>query len=55
MTAREVARESGIGLLSIYRLLKSGELPSIKCGKVFYVPRAALAKWLESPSERGDA
>lgn len=47
LTPREVAKLTGIGLNYTYALLHSGEMPSIRAGKKYFVPRAALMKWLE--------
>jgi excisionase family DNA binding protein len=46
LTPREVARATGIGVLSIYDLLKSGELPSRKIGKRYYVSGIVYREWL---------
>jgi excisionase family DNA binding protein len=48
LTPREVAKECGFGLNHTYRMLTEGVLPSIRVGNRFFVPRTALAKWLES-------
>lgn len=48
MTVREAAEVTGIGLNNTYALLKSGEMPSIRIGKKFYIPRSALIRWLEN-------
>jgi excisionase family DNA binding protein len=45
---REVARITGLGVAAVYGLLRSGEMPSIKVGKKYFVPRSALLKWLEN-------
>jgi excisionase family DNA binding protein len=46
LTPREIARATGIGILTIYDLLKSGELPSKKVGKRFYGSRMGYEQWL---------
>jgi excisionase family DNA binding protein len=46
MTPREVADRSGIGLIGVYRLLKSGQLPTVRIGKRFYVPVASYESYL---------
>ena len=48
LTPRESIKITRFGLTNTYRLLKSGEMPSIRIGKRFYIPKAALLKWLES-------
>jgi excisionase family DNA binding protein len=37
-----------LGVASVYALLRSGEMPSIKVGKKYFVPQSALLKWLEN-------
>jgi excisionase family DNA binding protein len=39
---------TGFGRSYTYALLRKGVMPSIKVGKRFFVPRAALLHWLES-------
>jgi excisionase family DNA binding protein len=48
LTPRESVRITGFGVNHTYALLKSGEMPSIRVGKKFYIPKAALQKWLEN-------
>jgi excisionase family DNA binding protein len=48
ITPRESTRITGIGLNATYALLKSGEMPAIHTGKRYYIPRAALVRWLET-------
>jgi excisionase family DNA binding protein len=48
LTPREAAKLTGFGLNYTYVLLHSGEMPSIKVGKKFFIPRAALLRWLEN-------
>ena len=47
LTPVEVARLLGIGRNSIYALLRSGSLRSIRVGKLFKIPRAALEEYLQ--------
>jgi excisionase family DNA binding protein len=47
VTPREAAKLTGFGMNYTYSLLHSGEMPSIKAGKKFFIPKAALLKWLE--------
>ena len=48
MTPRAVADRSGIGLMGIYALLKSGRLPAVRVGNRFYIPTAAYQEYLAS-------
>ena len=47
LTPVEVARLLGIGRNSIYALLRSGAIRSIRVGKLFKIPRAALEEYLQ--------
>lgn len=47
MTPAEAAQALGIGRNSIYALLRSGELGSIRVGKLIKIPRAALEEYLQ--------
>ena len=44
----EVCQELGMGKSWLYRKLKSGEIPSIKLGRVIKVRRSALEEYLEN-------
>ena len=44
----EVCQELGMGKSWLYRKLKSGEIPSIKLGRVIKVKRSALEEYLEN-------
>jgi excisionase family DNA binding protein len=46
MTARQVADASGLGLQTVYRMFKSGELPAFRTGKWYRMTRAAYERWL---------
>jgi len=49
LTPRETVQYTRFGINRTYQLLRSGRMPSIQVGKRFFVPKAALIKWLESP------
>jgi len=48
----ELARELGVGRMAIYEGLRAGKIPSIRLGKRFILPRAAIEKWLLSAGEK---
>ncbi|WP_158750255.1 helix-turn-helix domain-containing protein [Acidobacterium sp. S8] len=48
LTPRQVARDCGFGVSNTYRMLAQGILPSIRVGNRYFVPRLALARWLEN-------
>jgi excisionase family DNA binding protein len=55
VTPREAAKLTGLGMNYTYALLHAGEMPSIKAGKRFFIPRAALLKWLENCGAKASA
>ena len=42
---------TGFGISHTYDLLRRGVMPSILVGRRFYIPRAALIRWLENCGE----
>jgi excisionase family DNA binding protein len=48
VTPRESVKITGIGINNTYTLLRSGLMPSIRAGKKFLIPRAALLRWLQN-------
>ena len=48
-TVEEAARILGLGRNTAYVAARRGELPTIRIGKRFIVPRAALEKLLGAP------
>ena len=48
LTPRETMEFTGFGVDRTYKLLNDGIMPSMRIGRLFYVPRVALIKWLES-------
>ncbi|MCC6586233.1 MAG: excisionase family DNA-binding protein [Bryobacterales bacterium] len=36
------------GITAIYKHLRAGTIPSIRVGRKFMIPKAALQKWLET-------
>jgi len=48
MTPKESTRITGFGIAHTYRMLREGTMPSIRCGKKYVIPRAALQRFLET-------
>lgn len=44
----ELARELGLGRLTVYTALRNGTIPSIRVGKRYVLPRAAISEWLKT-------
>ena len=49
----EVAELFGVNYQLVYKLVKSGELPSVRIGKVFRVSAAQLTTYMERQSNGG--
>jgi excisionase family DNA binding protein len=47
-SVEEFAIEIGISRAIAYRELRKGTIPSIRVGKRFVIPRAAIAEWLRN-------
>jgi len=52
LTPRESTKITRFGVNFTYELLKSGELPGIRAGKRWFIPKAALMKWLENCGQK---
>ena len=50
LTVEEAARRLGIGRTLAWRLVRSGDLPSIRLGRLVRVPQSALQVWLDRRS-----
>ena len=50
MTPDEVARRLSVTRLTVYRLLKRGEIPAFKVGRQWRVKREILDDWIEEKS-----
>jgi len=46
----ELANELGISRASAYKALRNGELPSLRIGKRFVIPREAIRELFRSPA-----
>jgi excisionase family DNA binding protein len=47
-TICETARILGLSRANTYAAARRGELPTVRLGKRFFVPRVALERWLAS-------
>lgn len=48
LTVAEVATMMRVSKMTVYRLLHSGELPSVRVGRSFRVPAKAVHEYLQS-------
>lgn len=46
LRVEEAARMLSLSRTTVYLLLESGQLPSIKCGTARRIPRTALDEWI---------
>jgi excisionase family DNA binding protein len=53
LTVREVADVMRVSTMTVYRLIRGGELPATRVGKHFRIPTRDLEGYLESQSTRG--
>ena len=51
LTVEEAARRLGIGRSLAWRLVRSGELPSVRLGRLVRVPERKLQAWLDRQSD----
>ena len=51
LTVEETAAFLRRPLSSVYRLIHAGEIPSMRLGRRYHVPKAALVRMLEEAAE----
>ena len=54
LTSREVQAELHLGKTTVYEMLRSGALPSVRIGGAIRVPAADLDRWVQEHTEGGD-
>jgi excisionase family DNA binding protein len=53
LTVREVAETMRVSNMTVYRLIRAGELPAIRVGKHFRIRENELGEYLEAQTVRG--
>jgi len=48
VSPRGSTKITGFGVNATYDLLRSGQMPAVQVGKKYFIPIAALHKWLET-------
>ena len=48
LTVQEVAKLMRVSSMTVYRLIKAGDLPAVRVGRSFRVPRHAVEEYLRS-------
>lgn len=51
LTVRDLARLLMVGINTAYRLLRNGEIRSIKVGRQYRIPRSSILSYLECKKE----
>jgi excisionase family DNA binding protein len=54
LTVAEVADVMRVSKMTVYRLVHSGEMPAVRVGRSFRVPKDALDHYLETAYIEGD-
>lgn len=52
LTVAEVAEIMRVSTMTVYRLVKSGELPAVRFGRSYRIPESAVAAAVELPATR---
>ncbi len=53
LTVREVAETMRVSNMTVYRLIRAGDLPAIRVGKHFRIREGELGDYLEAQTVRG--
>jgi excisionase family DNA binding protein len=53
LTVREVAETMRVSNMTVYRLIRAGQLPAIRVGKHFRIRENELGEYLEAQTVRG--
>ena len=52
LTVAEVADMMRVSSMTVYRLVRSGELPAVRFGRSYRIPESAVAAAVELPAAR---
>jgi excisionase family DNA binding protein len=52
LTVAEVAEMMRVSTMTVYRLVKSGELPAVRFGRSYRIPETAVAAAVQLPDAR---
>jgi len=55
LTVAEVADMMRVSTMTVYRLVKSGELPAVRFGRSYRIPEAAVEAAVQLPAVRDGA
>jgi excisionase family DNA binding protein len=51
---REVVQSTGLSRVTVYNLISTGELASVRVGRAIRVPVEALKRWIENKANVGE-
>lgn len=54
LTVAEVADMMRVSSMTVYRLVKSGELPAVRFGRSYRIPESAVAAAVELPNDQSN-
>jgi excisionase family DNA binding protein len=54
LTVAEVADMMRVSTMTVYRLVKSGELPAVRFGRSYRIPETAVAAAVELPNSQSN-
>lgn len=54
LTVAEAATALHLGRNTVYDLIRSGELPSLRVGRAIRIPQTALHEWINSNTQKGN-
>lgn len=49
----DLARKFKISLSSVYKLVRSGEIPSLRLGKIYRIPESTLSRYIQNQQKKG--
>ncbi len=52
LNPQDVAKELHVSLRLVYRQLRKGNIPSVKCGDRYLISKIALLKWLAGETKK---
>lgn len=48
LRSEDAARVLGIGRTKLYEMIRRGELPALRIGRLIRIPRSTLTRWVEA-------
>ena len=51
LTPMEVSERLGVSLRLVYRQLRAGVIPHVKCGEKYLISNTAFTRWLNGESD----